>query len=720
MSAAASDTPAAPAPPAAPSGSSAPRGRPWQDAYELLSSMRFAIALLTVICIASVIGTVVKQREPLNNYVNQFGPFWAELYGKLDLYTVYSAWWFLLILGFLVLSTSLCIARNTPKILVDLKSYKEGIRESALQAFHHKAIGHLPQPAEQALNEVSALLEAEGWKAKAQIRDKGTMVAARKGAANKIGYLAAHGAIVLICLGGLLDGDLFVRALMWAQGKSAYQGGGLVSEVKPEHRLAANNPSFRGNLMVPEGGRAATAILSMPDGVVLQELPFDVELKKFIVEYYATGMPKLFASEIEIRDHETGKTHAATVKVNEPAYHRGVAIYQSSFDDGGSQLRVRAVPLSGSAAPFEIEGVVGGATTLSNGDEKLNLEFSGLRVINVENMAAPTPSGTEVRKVDLVASVQAHLGSGAKPRGDKTLQNLGPSFSYKLRDAAGQAREFNNYMVPVELDGQRVFLAGVRDTPAEAFRYLRIPVDEQGGMDGWLQLRQGLADAGLRERAARRYAQLATPDDKPQMGPQLQATALRALTLFAAAEAPASGASGPAGKALGGLPALSQFIEREVPEAERSRVSEVLLRILNGSLFELYKLVRQQAGQAVPEAGSTTQGFMTQAVLSLSDSMFYPAPVLLQLSEFKQVQASVFQVARAPGQSLVYLGAVLLTIGVFAMLYIKERRLWIWLEPVHNGGTRVRMALSCTRASPDTDTEFENLSKALLKDARAS
>jgi cytochrome c biogenesis protein len=31
---------------------------------ELLSSMRFAISLLTVICIASVIGTVLKQGEP--------------------------------------------------------------------------------------------------------------------------------------------------------------------------------------------------------------------------------------------------------------------------------------------------------------------------------------------------------------------------------------------------------------------------------------------------------------------------------------------------------------------------------------------------------------------------------------------------------------------------------------------------------------------------------
>ena len=48
-------------------------------AVELLSSMRFAIALLTIICIASIIGTVLKQHEPINNYINQFGPFWACL-----------------------------------------------------------------------------------------------------------------------------------------------------------------------------------------------------------------------------------------------------------------------------------------------------------------------------------------------------------------------------------------------------------------------------------------------------------------------------------------------------------------------------------------------------------------------------------------------------------------------------------------------------------------
>src|SRR5688572_5391461 len=115
-----------------------------RELLDLLSSMRFAITLLSVICIASVIGTVLRQSEPMGNYINQFGPFWAEVFGRIGLYTVYSAPWFLVILAFLVLSTSLCIARNTPKIIADLKSYKEGVREQSLQAHHHKAIGELP------------------------------------------------------------------------------------------------------------------------------------------------------------------------------------------------------------------------------------------------------------------------------------------------------------------------------------------------------------------------------------------------------------------------------------------------------------------------------------------------------------------------------------------------------------------------------------------------
>jgi cytochrome c biogenesis protein len=76
---------------------------------------------------------------------------------------------------------------------------------------------------------------------------------------------------------------------------------------------AETNPTFRGNLLVAEGTQSDTAILNQSDGILLQELPFAIELKKFIVEYYSTGMPKLFASEIIIHDKETGEKIPARV-----------------------------------------------------------------------------------------------------------------------------------------------------------------------------------------------------------------------------------------------------------------------------------------------------------------------------------------------------------------------------------------------------------------------
>ena len=133
-------------------------------AVELLSSMRFAIALLTVICIASIIGTVLKQREAVNNYVNQFGPFWAEVFRAAQLDSIYSAWWFLLILAFLVISTSLCIARNTPRILADLKNFKESIRVQSLRAFGQRAETRLDESPDGAANRIGQLLAGGGWK----------------------------------------------------------------------------------------------------------------------------------------------------------------------------------------------------------------------------------------------------------------------------------------------------------------------------------------------------------------------------------------------------------------------------------------------------------------------------------------------------------------------------------------------------------------------------
>jgi len=100
-------------------------------------------------------------------------------------------------------------------------------------------------------------------------------------------------------------------------------------------------------------------------------------------------------------------------------------------------------------------------------------------------------------------------------------------------------------------------------------------------------------------------------------------------------------------------------------------------------------------------------------VLALSDVPLYNAPMAFMLKDFTQVQASVFQVARAPGKTVVYLGCALLILGVFAMLYVRERRLWVWLSPA-GGGSAALMALSSNRRAMDTDREFEQLQARLL------
>ena len=684
----------------------------WRSGMELLSSMRFAIALLTVICIASVIGTVIKQHEPAVNYTNQFGPFWADLFLALKLNAVYSAWWFLIILAFLVISTSLCILRNTPKFLADIRNYKENIREGSLKAFHHKAEGPLAQAPEAEAQRIGQMLAGGGWKVKLQERDtptgKGWMVAAKAGAANKIGYIAAHSAIVLICLGGLFDGDLFVRALTWFGGKTVYSGGGFVSEVKPEHRLPANNPTFRGNLVVSEGTVSSTAILSQSDGILLQELPFAVELKKFIVEYYPTGMPKLFASDIVIHDKETGESKEERIEVNHPASYRGVQIYQSSFDDGGSRVKLKALPMAGGAKSFEVEGTIGSSSQITNGDEKLTLEYTALRVINVENMTNDAGgSGADVRKVDLRQALNSRLGAADKTPTQREMRNVGPSITYKLRDEAGQATEFHNYMLPVDTgDGTPVFLLGVRTATSEPFRYLRLPADEDGSMEGFVRLRAALHDPAMRERAVRRYVLKAVDPQRPELVDQLTASAARAVGLFAGVETVG-------GRQVSGLQALSDFMETAVPEAERERAAEVLLRILNGTLLELSALARETQGKPPLVESEATARFMTQAVLALSDISLYPAPVTFQLEDFTQVQASVFQVARAPGKNVVYLGCLLLILGVFAMLYVRERRLWVWVAP-DGTGAKATMALSTNRKTLDADREFEQLRSKLL------
>lgn len=686
-------------------------GQRWVvNAVELFSSMRFAISLLTLIAISSIIGTVLKQNEPMPNYVNQFGPFWFEVFNKLGLYGLYSAWWFLLIMAFLVLSTSLCIGRNAPKMLKDARSWRENVREQSLRNFHHHAEWSTAASVTALALVLAQRVEACGYKVKMIRRHQAMLLAAKRGAASKWGYIFAHAAIVIICLGGLLDSDLPIRFQQWFYGKTPFSGNSVIAQIPAQHRLGLGNPTFRGNTLIPEGASSSTAIIPQQNGVMIQDLPFSIKLNRFLIDYYSTGMPKLFASEVTVRDKLTGKDFNATIKVNQPLIYNGVAVYQSSFEDGGSKLRLIAHRMSGADnQTFEIEGEVNGSTPLGrSGDNAYTVEWSDFRPFNVENMRHSVSQDASVVNIEsfnkkLVDGIDKHLGSSAK--GNKQdLHNVGPSVQYKLRDQNGQAREFLNYMQSVQVDGAAVFLAGVRDMPDEAFRYLRIPADDDDSVAEWMRLRAALAQPALRAAAAQRYARGAmkgASTASPQLREQVRQSAQRSLSIFA-------------GEGMeSGYIAVSHFLEK-IPAAEQEQAADIFMKILNGSMWELWQSVREKAGLKALVADEKHARFLQLAINAMADAGFYHAPVYLQLQDFDEVKASVFQVTRSPGKKVVYLGCLFLVLGVFSMLYIRERRLWVWIRP-EEGGSHALMAMSSQRKSLDFDKEYDLLKTRLLQ-----
>ena len=93
--------------------------------------------MFSFVAIASIIGTVLKQNEPYESYLIKLGQFWFEIFEILGLYNVYQAFWFLLILIFLIISTSLCVYRNTPKIISDYRKFQDKVQEKSLLSFKH-------------------------------------------------------------------------------------------------------------------------------------------------------------------------------------------------------------------------------------------------------------------------------------------------------------------------------------------------------------------------------------------------------------------------------------------------------------------------------------------------------------------------------------------------------------------------------------------------------
>ncbi|MFQ5354874.1 MAG: cytochrome c biogenesis protein ResB [Mariprofundaceae bacterium] len=357
-----------------------------------LGSMSLAIVLLVILSLASVIGTVLIQNQEQADYFSQFGPLWYGVFRLLGLFDMYHSWWFICLLGFLMVSLIVCLWRNTPRMLKEMRRNRVIIADKSLQRFHHLKQWNINASGiEPIQGKIESLLK--NWRLRSEKCDDRVYLRADKGRYNKSGYILVHAAILIILTGGLLSVQF----------------------------------GFRGNMAVPEGGTMQQINFLKGTKLASLNMPFSIRCNDFNIDFYPSGQPKEFKSNLTIL--EDGKEILTSdIIVNEPLYYKGVSVYQASFGDGGSKLKLKLFRLDGSGQIDAVEGTV--YEKFTDEETGLSLEFTDFKPFNVENVAGPD-----------------------EPR---NLVDLGPAIEYILRGPELKTVKVKSFMNPFDIDGENL------------------------------------------------------------------------------------------------------------------------------------------------------------------------------------------------------------------------------------------------------------------------
>ena len=629
----------------------------------LLSTMRFAITMLCFIGIASVIGTILKQNEPYENYIIKFGQFWFEFFEAMGLYNVYQALWFLLILLFLIISTSFCVSRNSPKILKEYKKFQLNAREKSLSSFKHSY--QIPVKEFNA-SKLEKFLLKNKFRLKQNINKDGSLIiSAKKGDFQKLGYIFTHLAIIIISVGGLMDGNLVLKMQELTGSKQIIYEDLALNDIPDTGKLTTSNFSYRAQMLLREGEKQSVAVLKAKEGYFIQDLPFVVGLNDFRIEHYSTGQPKSFESDLIVEDKATGQLVKKTIDVNNPLTFNGITIYQSSFEDGGSELSLDLWNLHSTDMASPMESVIFKKNELLIANKKYFFEFNDFRKFNI---------------------LDIEIGNEKKPT------NVGPSFIYKVRNESGQANEYQTYQFPMNIDGSSYYISGMRKTPQEDYQYLKLPADANGKIDGFMLFKSFLNSPSKLSNLIESVVEKSFPNGGEKSQIYFEGVK-RVMAEFV----------------KGGYSQVAAAIDTSIPLDDQKRIANSYIKII---FLVGQELIDTYSNDNDAFLFENNQKFVQESLTGFNDSFFYGLPIFLELKDYVHVQSSGLQLTKSPGQFWVYLGSILLVLGIFCMIYIQEVRLWI-LKKKNN--KNVLLALATNRHRYEFDQFAKKVSQQIRK-----
>jgi len=283
--------------------------------YDFFASLKLAIFIMLVLGILSMLGsTYIKQNEPFEWYLDNFGYEVGIWIWKLWLNDVFHSWYYIAFIVLLAVNLIVCSIKRLPRV------WKQAFSKERIMKLDEKAEKHLkPITAKISdVDEVIKLLSRKGFKVFME-KDKGKVyIFAEKGRFSRLGVYITHIALLIIMAGALIDAIVGVR----------------------------------GSLIVAEGD--TNDVMLVGPEQKRYKLPFAVHLIDFRIKTYGEENPKVderfalaissFESDIEIIN--SGSVVAkGTVKVNEPFNFGRYRLFQATYGilDGTSKMGVIVV-----------------------------------------------------------------------------------------------------------------------------------------------------------------------------------------------------------------------------------------------------------------------------------------------------------------------------------------------------------------------------------------
>ena len=300
---------------------SAPTASPWwslpgkflrREFLPVLTDLRLAIALLLIIALFSISGTVIEQGQSPAFYQSNY-PEHPALFGFLTwkviqvvgLDHVYRTWWFLSLLVLFGTSLTACtFTRQLPalKTAQRWKYYEEPRQFQKLALSAELDAG--------SVNSLSQILQNRRYKI---FQEKDDILYARKGIVGRIGPIIVHIGIVTILLGSI-----------WGA-----MTGFIAQEMVP------SGETFQVKNIIDAGPLAA--------GQFPQD--WSVRVNRFWIDYTPKGGIDQFYSDMSVFDNQGQEVDHQKIFVNQPLRYHGVTFYQTDWGISGVRVRLNKSPI---------------------------------------------------------------------------------------------------------------------------------------------------------------------------------------------------------------------------------------------------------------------------------------------------------------------------------------------------------------------------------------